>query len=665
MEAPQTYADFYTANQARAGNSRQVLATFAADNGLTAEWLLGAAHDNLDELVAFVGLGTDGRTFVVHRLAKVPTRLGQEGGQYDDRFLATFQDVLEHNLSTVEVDAALFGVIATPTVPLTATVVATAGNNPRPALLGPYVAGQEGTSDARSVRPLCAVPARFVPLLLRRRLKPWELWDEVAGAIRNAGMEADCAVLIQWICAALTARPQDPGVSIVSRPLPSAVLAPDPRVHQLRTNILRRDLPARFAPAAAVPLPPAVADQTVAVLEGLRQDLAERAIRNDADKAAKKTPSGRWKFSIDFLYKFCRSNNDAALPAVWAELSQASGQKSDRSVLQHAVDARAREAVQLGRPHCRLIVSPQLAKDIIGLHWAAEHADQLDRGLSIFQAFQGQGQHRAKLATAAQLYDNIEAGQNGSYDDAIRLHAQHRPQLPSSLLELRTSLIGWLNLLEVLLGVRHPLSRSVSMAATELLANEARIHELFYNAPSRYCRFGLSVHYRVHEWMLRQDREVEAVQVPVLDSLIQSILHHSWMPPELPQEYHDLFLAQHQPAPATTPLATGGQLPQPPVSTSPPAAPGPTQAAGQTDSVIVHNSTPSPGITFDRNFNVRALLAQRRENNVPQPRFGGVHVCVSYHKKGYCYSNCARRATHRALVEAEVAELKAFLGDSA
>ena len=308
------------------------------------------------------------------------------------------------------------------------------------------------------------------------------------------------------------------------------------------------------------------------------------------------------------------------------------------------------------------MVAPQLAEEIVGLRWFAEHPDLLETGVTLFQLLQGTGAHRARLAQAAQLYDDIEAGSNATFDDALRLAAQNRTQLPTSFLQLRAVLVGWLTQLEVLMGVNHPLARSLSMMVRELRFNEERLDELFRDKPSFCGRLGLALQYKVYNWMVRQARETIEVPVPDLPLVLMLVLDHSWVPPPFSFEYQELWSQQQgTTAPEQHPATTTPQ------SNTTPTTPATTPAATTPprNNTMERNPRLTPGVTIEANFNIRNLLAVRRANNVEQPRFNGTPVCLSYHKKGFCFDDCHRRATHRVLTADEATQLKTFLGDQA
>ena len=301
MAAITDYASLYPVQPAPIGETARVMESFAPAATVSGKDLAQTASDNLSMYLSFVGMDTDGYTFLVHRLAKVLFRPGGTGQALEGSYLATLQDVQEYAMNTVVVPIEWFEQIQTPVLPLTETIEAAAGNNPRSSIMGPYQPGDPGTTDTQEVRPLCYVPPQYTNLLISRCMTAWEFWDDVVGAITAAGQTQAYNKLVRWGRAALTSG-DDPTNSVVAvcPPTPSTL---DPPVHRLRLGFLKADLPARFP--APTPSNPVAMASTTAALNGLRLDLQWRAEKDEEDRKAKKEPSGRWKVSIDELYKFC------------------------------------------------------------------------------------------------------------------------------------------------------------------------------------------------------------------------------------------------------------------------------------------------------------------------------------------------------------------------
>jgi hypothetical protein len=207
--------------------------------------------------------------------------------------------------------------------------------------------------------------------------------------------------------------------------------------------------------------------------------IAEHSTDIEREKTRLKQPSGRWNLNVDFLYKFTQAGNDAALPQVYKDLAAKSSTKDDRSILQRAVDNRARQFMLLQRPHIPFVITPSLVKDITNLHWWSMDKYQLEEGITIFQAFQGDSASRAVLLQAVATYDDVDRGNNATLEDARSLRAQMKCKLPTGFFEFRAGYVAWLNLIEVVLGEFHALPMGLAAAFALLESQQMFVNSLF------------------------------------------------------------------------------------------------------------------------------------------------------------------------------------------
>ena len=91
---------------------------------------------DLEQCLAFVGMATDGYTFIVHRIQKVVPRVGMPATRYDNQYYGTLQDVEDLGVTTVQVTADYFALEQNQTFPTIDSITQAAAAN-QAGLLGP------------------------------------------------------------------------------------------------------------------------------------------------------------------------------------------------------------------------------------------------------------------------------------------------------------------------------------------------------------------------------------------------------------------------------------------------------------------------------------------------------------------------------------------------
>jgi hypothetical protein len=63
--------------------------------------------------------------------------------------------------------------------------------------VGPLAVNMLGTEQLQ-VRCLCPIPQHYVSLCLGQNFTPHRFWMDVIGQVRQDGLVADCAILVDW-----------------------------------------------------------------------------------------------------------------------------------------------------------------------------------------------------------------------------------------------------------------------------------------------------------------------------------------------------------------------------------------------------------------------------------------------------------------------------------
>ena len=153
-----------------------------------------------------------------------------------------------------------------------------------------------------------------------------------------------------------------------------------------------------------------------------------------------------------------------------------------------------------------------------------------------------------------------------------------------------------------------------------------------------------------------------AVPAPELVKLLHSFRVQAWIPPSMPGllSLEGMYGSAPPAAPAPAPALPAPRASQPfqaPRQPAPPAAPPAANAASRR----VNNPTRIPAMVEamqDRTFRLRDILIDGIQ---APPADGGGTLCLSFHLKFYCYSDCNRCSTHRPLTATETTRLAAFV----
>lgn len=652
-----TYRELYVELDPLNGEYAAISAAYGSTNATARETVLQGISENLDLYPAFVGLGVDKKTYLVHRIAKLPARPGAIAGQWDGAYLATFQDVTATTVHTVQVLPNHFGLhnnVRLPDRALVEEALATGGDLPDE-LLGPFEAEDANTALARP-RSVAYVPPKYVPLFLRRRLTAWDVWMEIIPVIVADGMEDSLEQLMIWARAAVTS--SGAGSSVVATELPQPVLDdPDHRVETARERILRMDLPARFRPPRDVNF----GAEAVEVLREISTRADVRAAREDQDKTDQRSPAGRWYSNVAMILKFCQKARQEDLPIVWLDLAREAKARADRTILQRHVDERSRAVrIQLMRPQVHSVVHPKLAADICELKWYPASDEAVEDGISLFRMFQGNASEKSALSNMAASYDALAQGSGAmDYENDRKLRAMMKSVGPTDYFALRDGLIAWVNLLEVLFGEEHPLPAALSTNLDFMERNAQFFSTWCATNPSALVSLLFDIHQHTHAWIGDQIESDMYVPPPDYSRMFRDIRYRVYLPPPVPRDYqHWNNARKHIPTQVPTPPVAGTPAP-------PPSAPAGEKGNDKPKSQLVRNTQPTPGIKFLTNFNVREYIAKKNAEGVELPAFNGVSACLSWVKRGSCYDTCNRAQNHRALSADEAAAVAEYLGESA
>jgi hypothetical protein len=257
---------------------------------------------------------------------------------------------------------------------------------------------------------------------------------------------------------------------------------------------------------------------------------------------------------------------------------------------------------------------------------------------------------------------------------------------------------------DAILGDMH-VSQQFRIFVREVERGAGRLDDMMAVDPTTCMRILWAVHVFWWDYLDRQWRSTTLITdgYDFTAEIWTKIRLQQWTPPELPAVFRPwastvrtAWAAQRRallgegPYPWPNPLddlpaarqgnpggrgnPPGGVNPggrPPPVDLGNPQAPGVAGGQGPpgNNQVILQDNQRVAGVNVNPMFRLAALREERAQANpqVPPPMLdnSNVEICLSYFKRGQCFSNCRRRMGHRVLTAGEKQRLLSFLGNHA
>ena len=664
MTTTPSYADWYTlpGRDFFDGNYTDVCEAFG-EAGPDPASLLTNLATGTDQFGTFMLLTGD-KIQVLHRVKRHLIPHGVPTTPFDGKTFATCNDVTELGPATILFPNDTFYRTAMLTGVRTVAGIdaALAADPGGPGQLDAAADGDPDTDNARTRLGMFVPPAYAAAVLAAASspegLTPRRLWSEIILVLRaTAGHEVACASFLDWCRIAIS---HGTGANNpLNRSAPTLVM-PDARLSSERLQILRNDLPLRFAAA-----PAAVTDLGLVVdaLGGLRADADARGLARDAKEDAKKAtehlPSTRWRGPLDQVLNLCQVNDELELPPVWHDMARA-GAKRDRATIQYHFKAQANlRGLDANRvPIC----SPELSKDLGALTFEPESTDDLKSGLSIFALCHPDQASTRRANELAGHYDSQMDGLTGlTMAESVALKAAQDLQLPTKYIQVKTILGTYDVALNTLMGSLHTFVVAYGLFVARVERMEFVLDLLLDGNVNRCTAFIQWVHVNSCLWFTALVRTEIHRPPPNFMKILDDIELQCWIPMTLPLAYRR--------APAVTPSAPavrGGGLAAALAPTA--ATRTPTTAAPATGEkrgyVRATAAELDPALTLRKNYNVKAHI----EAHGPTPvNDAGGPMCLSFHVRGSCRHECERgqnsgaASDHKRHSTSETTRLKTYL----
>ncbi len=650
------YRDFFNdaTNDPFNGHYTDVLADYACTAGAIRPQALRdlIANARLQNVpTAFLLQHEDDKCLHIYlQLERFEPRMGLPASQWDNLMFASKGELRFNNHQTVLFDNDNFnqtGFLRVPTPNLIDTELAA---DPHVRLLGPYVHGDADTELVRC-RRTCFVPAPYVALFLAHPLSPREAWNQVRAQIVTDNREVDCQPLIDFLRAALTIDAGlDSGVEVEVPEVPITDADLDTRRHR----ILQQDFPLLNPNLAAVQHTQ-IATHLGALVTESQTARAEKAAR--LATARNKPPEDYLgPVGTTRLLRYCNIGTPQQFPPFWSQLSR-SPKQQHLSVLQWEI---TRVKTEINAPDLPFTATAAVLEAIKSLHWEMNNNDAVTSGLNLFLL--PDDNESADSISAQALYDLMHSdGAAPSLQDATSL-LKAKPGAPKFIYQARQQTRRFEIIIRICLGSNHPMATQLSAYNNRMLACEAKLHSLQVDQlllPTMLCK---KVAVAASNWFRSQSSTPAPHPCPNFCQVFDDIDNEApWHPVMSPA-----FLAALNLTAIQTPTRTSTAPVIPPVVTPPNAVtttpPGATNVAdpGHRNNNVSFNTTLF-GTYKDSGVPcrvVRAKIARGDAPALPNSKANAqMEMCLGWHVKGMCNSNCSRSADHIPYTATEYAPL--------
>ena len=365
------------------GNYSTLLAPFLYDtanannniNPVDLRALVNGRANNMDPQAMGVLVDNTVKVLVCPKALEQP--LGAAAHPRWNTMYAFDGDLLGGTAFNVVVDPGTFALIPNIVdVPSVATITAAIAGDPTLNFMGPYVNGDAGTETIR-VRKIIPIPHIYTNIFLTHEVTPRFYFETIHPQILLDGHDADCLPLHRFFQVAMT-RPTPTTFSALNVPAPAPV-GRDQFVHRVRTRLLHMHLPSLSNNAALA--------QTNAIATNIASLVAQNNQFRTQDQQAKLIATTR---SVeDFvgtpqltkLLRYCQINSEAGLPAIWTQLARA--KKQER--LGIVSGAYATVLSTLNEHHLSMVTDMSVVTTMTSMVWEMATKDSIKTGIQPFR----------------------------------------------------------------------------------------------------------------------------------------------------------------------------------------------------------------------------------------------------------------------------------------
>lgn len=678
IENCKTFSELFS-NEERDPYSRQyarIMNRFATDqpNAVAAEELLRQVVDlGGNQLHAYLCCGdTNGfngpRIYCLHFPTRFLSALDGQRSMWDQANFAFLGEAVGSQVTTVVFPVDAFNMVTTRVKTQDYILQHLDTLTEIDPLFPPELPGSVHAEEV-TTRTLSYLPAVYVPLLLSAGgYTPKQVWERLYPALQQRQDMDTCAPLLKWLQVASTSTVV--GNSSISTPL----IAPpaDEVLLAQRLRLLHQLLPGLTAPPAS--LEQALSQMATAIVHQTNDNRQAREQKTAADLEPK-LPSDKFSVTLPVLLEFLQLADERELPPLWHKW--ANGKKREEfQILREALEAFARSPSALSP--AVPVVSAKLVQDLLNFNFIGDSTEDIKTGFHPFIIADGNAEQRLANLEVARLYGYLQTGDMAvSLKDLEALQAKEVRSVPVTYWELEKTISAFGNLMGVVLGLAHPLL--IAYRDMWAIMNSSMRDELQsaidYQAHVKPTHLLRSIQLVCHHWFSSKRARLTP-PTPDFAGFLHQIHLQVYILPRLPTSLYQLAYprstkSQHGstlPGLITTGSASGGSSGMSAVSglasTTPSLRPQGTTTSGANTAAgrgaFMSNLAPLVSlITLDKpNVKLRDIIS----NTAPPKMDDNTEVCLSYHLRGGCWSNCKRAANHgRLLSPTETQRIELYL----
>jgi hypothetical protein len=679
-QKPRTFREFYndTRKDPCRGDYSGVMQRFDPEaatvvaSEILLEQALGCRADMHQAYLCCAPTRRGNRIFCVHLPSHFASSLDGRTTPWDNNMYACLGDVTNDIATTICLPITAFTPIANVLAFTKAHLVANIQGENGQDVFPPQHAINDHTT-AVTTRPLMYLPSRYVHLFLDARgYTIRHLWETLPPLLEQNQDSVACQPLLKWLRVAShgTRIQNAQGQPILGPPavaihLVSPVADSDLILH--RDAQLKQALPGLgHTPAnletALLQMAQAVATQT--------NDNRLARETKAAESLLPTLPSSKFKNTLPILMDYLQVVDETDLPLLWHQWAN-SNKRQEFSVLRELLDtfSRSPQAFYNLSP----VVSAKLVQDLLSFTFLGESQDDLKSGIQPFIIADGSEEYRRANLDLAQTYGLLHDSAHGiTYADLQALESKEVQSIPLTYFELEKCLGMFGNLLGVVLGSDHALSRAYRPfwdLLTRGLRNDLQIviDTTGRIKPAHVLR---SIQLVCYSWFNHRKARLQPSPPDFLD-ILHRITLQSYVLPHLPPALFRLVY------PAAHLLHTASVTPSAATASMAPSAITSSMSASLTDmsTITTPSITPSRVTTtrgtFQANLTPDSMLQSLVPANyklkdligtdTPPLMDDGTPICLSFHLRQGCWSTCKRAATHaKQLSNAEKQKLANF-----
>jgi hypothetical protein len=589
------------------------------------------------------------RVYVVHMLSKFLPAMDGQVSPWDNGIFAYLGDVIQGQPFNVRLPNSIFDILPATYVYNEATLAQELPNLAN-GVLFPRARAANNTLQL-STRPLTYLPTKYAAHFLSNSgYTIQEIWARLIPMLQQDNLLGAAAPLVAWLRVTLHACPPNntgpPATSLnITAPFIDTALSN----HRSQARILTRiGAPSQGFEATLVQMANALVTQNA--------EARNARLVHELERDQPTLPSAKFNMLFTSLKSMLNVNVEAELPEFWFTLA-AAPKKQEFSTVRDYLDAysRTQNAFLAVSP----IPTPKLLQDLTSATFVADHDDDLKTGIHPFIAMDGSAAYRQAAQDLARTYTVVaERDVSISLQDWDNLKVpKDLRSYPTSFFELEQNLGVFGNLIGAILGDTHPITVAYRPFWTAFCRRyRTRLHhEIDDRRHIKPVHILRSIQLLCFQWF-HAKREGMQPDQPNFTKILDKIGLSTYVLPNLPLPLYQLL----HPKP-TPPGGGGNRLPslsgttgsgtddlsqssQTAISglTTPSLAT--TTGTIRTQNTAVHNPTPDATVQalIPTNVRIKDLVGTD-----PVPRNeAGTPMCLSYHVRGICFSNCRRKADH-------------------